>query len=98
MSANRTVDKHGTGRNWATMSQKKRRGNHIRGQREEQIQERRIECVDKLTSTGGELVDMVQRKWVDVLCVQETRWKTSKARNVEAGFKLYYHRVNRKRS
>ena len=33
---------------------------------------------------------MVKRK-VDKLCVQETRWKGSKARNIGYGCKIIYH-------
>ena len=33
---------------------------------------------------------MVKRK-VDILCVQETKWKGSKARNIGDGCKLFYH-------
>ena len=33
---------------------------------------------------------MVKRK-VDILCVQETRWKGSKARNIGDGCKIVYH-------
>ncbi|XP_051809100.1 craniofacial development protein 2-like isoform X4 [Acanthochromis polyacanthus] len=50
-----------------------------------------------MTGKGRELVDMMQRRKVDILCVQETRWKGSKARSLGAGFKLFYHGVDRKR-
>ena len=33
---------------------------------------------------------MVKRK-VDIICVQETRWKGSKARNIGDGCKISYH-------
>ena len=33
---------------------------------------------------------MVKRK-VDILCVQETRWNGSKARNIGDGCKTFYH-------
>ena len=32
------------------------------------------------------------------MCVHETRWSSSKARNIRAGFRLYYHGVDRKRN
>ncbi|KAK2899938.1 hypothetical protein Q8A73_013067 [Channa argus] len=41
---------------------------------------------------------MMQRRKVDILCVQETRWKGSKARSLGAGFKLFYHGSDRKRN
>ncbi|KAK3564062.1 hypothetical protein QTP86_007526 [Hemibagrus guttatus] len=40
----------------------------------------------------------MERKKVDILCVQETRWKGSKARSIGAGFKLFYHVVDSKRN
>ncbi|KAK3545937.1 hypothetical protein QTP70_016961, partial [Hemibagrus guttatus] len=47
---------------------------------------------------GRELADMMQRRKVDILCVQETRWKGSKARSIGAGFKLFYYGVDSKRN
>ncbi|KAK3553676.1 hypothetical protein QTP70_006883 [Hemibagrus guttatus] len=47
---------------------------------------------------GRELADMVKRRKVDILCVQETRWKGSKARSIGAGFKLFYYGVDSKRN
>ncbi|KAK2920592.1 hypothetical protein Q8A73_000077 [Channa argus] len=38
------------------------------------------------------------RRKVDILCVQETRWKGSKARSLGAGFKLFYHGSDRRRN
>ena len=35
----------------------------------------------------------MQRGKVNVLCVQETRWKRSKTKIIVAGFKLYYDTV-----
>ncbi|KAK3564447.1 hypothetical protein QTP86_020386 [Hemibagrus guttatus] len=47
---------------------------------------------------GRELADVMERRKVDILCVQETRWKGSKARSIGAGFKLFYYGVDRKRN
>ncbi|KAK3536218.1 hypothetical protein QTP86_000195 [Hemibagrus guttatus] len=47
---------------------------------------------------GIELADMMERRKVDILCVQETRWKGSKARSIGAGFKLFYYGVDSKRN
>ncbi|KAK3559045.1 hypothetical protein QTP86_000049 [Hemibagrus guttatus] len=41
---------------------------------------------------------MMERRKVDILCVQETRWKGSKARSIGAGFKLFYYGVYSKRN
>ncbi|KAI5615035.1 hypothetical protein C0J50_10919, partial [Silurus asotus] len=45
-----------------------------------------------------EIADMMERRKVDMLCVQETKWKGSKARNIGGGFKLFYHGVAGKRN
>ncbi|KAK3554731.1 hypothetical protein QTP70_033145 [Hemibagrus guttatus] len=47
---------------------------------------------------GRELADMMERRKVDILRVQETRWKGSKARSIGAGFKLFYYGVDSKRN
>ncbi|KAK3520195.1 hypothetical protein QTP70_017929, partial [Hemibagrus guttatus] len=41
---------------------------------------------------------MMERRKVAILCVQETRWKGSKARSIGAGFKLFYYGVDSKRN
>ncbi|KAK3517556.1 hypothetical protein QTP70_012542 [Hemibagrus guttatus] len=57
-----------------------------------------IECVIIPYGKGRELADMMERRKVDILCVQETRWKGSKARSIGAGFKLFYYGVDSKRN
>ncbi|KAK3559202.1 hypothetical protein QTP86_005198 [Hemibagrus guttatus] len=47
---------------------------------------------------GRELADMMERRKVDILCEQETRWKGSKACSIGAGFKLFYYGVDSKRN
>ncbi|KAF7659003.1 hypothetical protein LDENG_00005070 [Lucifuga dentata] len=54
--------------------------------------------VGTMTGKARELADMMQRRKVDILFVQETRWKGSKARSLGAGFKLFYHGVDGKRN
>ena len=44
-----------------------------------------------MTERGRELADMMKRRNVDILCLQETKWKGSKARNVGGGCKLFYN-------
>ncbi|KAK3545490.1 hypothetical protein QTP70_007730 [Hemibagrus guttatus] len=51
-----------------------------------------------LAGKGRELADMMERRKVDILCVQETRWKGSKAHSIGAGFKLFYYGVDSKRN
>ncbi|KAK3516441.1 hypothetical protein QTP70_013289 [Hemibagrus guttatus] len=40
----------------------------------------------------------MERRKVDILCVQETRWKGSKARSIGAGFKKIYYGVDSNRN
>ncbi|KAK3525958.1 hypothetical protein QTP70_011402 [Hemibagrus guttatus] len=54
--------------------------------------------VGTMTGKGRELADMMERRKLDILCVQETRWKGSKARSIGAGFKLFYNGVDSKRN
>ena len=44
-----------------------------------------------MTGKGRELADVLNRRRIDIACVQETRWKGSKAKQVGDGYKLYYH-------
>jgi hypothetical protein len=47
--------------------------------------------VGPLTGKLRELVDAASRRRVSILCVQETKWKGQKAKEVEnTGFKLWY--------
>ena len=46
-----------------------------------------------MTGKKGELAETMQRRSIDILCLQETRWKGSKARSIGSGYKLYYHGV-----
>ena len=44
-----------------------------------------------MTGRSGEVVHLMARKNLQVLCVQVTKWRGSKAREIGAGYKLYYH-------
>ena len=46
--------------------------------------------VGTMTRRGNEIWDMMERRKLLVLCVQETKWKGSKARKIGNGYKLYY--------
>ena len=53
--------------------------------------------VGTMTGKGRELAGMagmMERRKVDILCVQETKWMGSKARSIGGGFKLFYHGVD----
>ena len=47
-----------------------------------------------MTGRERELVDLMERTNVDILCLQKTKWKGSKARNIGGGCKLFYNRVD----
>ena len=44
--------------------------------------------VGTMTGWGRELADMMERRKIGVLCIQETRWKGNKARLLGGGCKL----------
>ncbi|KAK3523086.1 hypothetical protein QTP86_013134 [Hemibagrus guttatus] len=103
MTAIGAVDLQGAGGNWATVGGRSRGGRRVRRQREKRkgkIVGLRIGTlnVGTMTGKGRELADMMERRKVDILCVQETRWKGSKARSIGAGFKLFYYGVDSKRN
>ncbi|KAK3536164.1 hypothetical protein QTP70_032503, partial [Hemibagrus guttatus] len=91
------------GGNWATVGRRSRGGRRVRRQREKRKGKSvglRIGTlnVGTMTGKGRELADVMERRKVDILCVQETRWKGSKARSIGAGFKLFYYGVDSKRN
>ncbi|KAI5089887.1 hypothetical protein C0J45_20022 [Silurus meridionalis] len=99
------VSRQGTGGIWATVGRRRRRrGGRRLQRRQEKEQCRRVEVrvgtlnVGTMTGKGREIADMMERRKVDMLCVQETKWKGSKARNIGGGFKLFYHGVDGKRN
>ena len=49
-----------------------------------------------MTGKGRELAFLMERRNVDIglLCLQETEWKESKARNIGGGYKLFYNEVD----
>ena len=74
-----------------------------RGKRREKIEEERSFVIATLnvgtmTGRGREVVDVMERRRIDVLCVQETRWKGQKARELGEGYKLYYMGVDNRRN
>ncbi|KAK3530646.1 hypothetical protein QTP86_030910 [Hemibagrus guttatus] len=97
------VDLQGAGGNWATVGRRSRGGKRVRRQREKRKGKSvglRIGTlnVGTMTGKGRELADMMERRKVDILCVQEIRWKGSKARSIGARFKLFYYGVDSKRN
>ena len=47
--------------------------------------------IGTMTGRGRELTDMLERRNVDILCLQETKWKGSKARNIGGDCKISYN-------
>ena len=50
--------------------------------------------VGTMTGRGRELAGLMRRRKMDVLCVQETRWKGNKAKEIGDGYKLFYSGAN----
>ena len=46
--------------------------------------------VGTMTGKGIEVADLMERRGVDILCVQKTRWKGKKARCISGGYKMWY--------
>ena len=44
-----------------------------------------------MTGRGRELADLMKQRNIDILCLQETKWKGSEARNIGDGCKLFYN-------
>ena len=51
-----------------------------------------------MTGRERELADMMERRNVDILCLQETKWKGSKARNIGGGCKIFYNGADGKKN
>ena len=47
-----------------------------------------------MTGKGRELVDMIELRNIDILCLQKTKWKRSKERNIGGGCKLFYNKTD----
>ena len=47
--------------------------------------------VGSMTGRNGEKMQLMRKKNLQVLCVQETKWKGRNAREIGAGYKMYYH-------
>ena len=43
-----------------------------------------------MTCKGREVADLMERRGVDILRVQETRWKEERARCIGEGYKMWY--------
>ncbi|XP_068240235.1 craniofacial development protein 2-like [Palaemon carinicauda] len=48
-----------------------------------------------MNGRGREVAELRREKKVDVICVQETRWKRNKTKKLGDGYKLYYSGANK---
>ena len=51
-----------------------------------------------ITERGRKLADLMEQRNVDILCLQETKWKGSKARNIGGECKLFYNGADGRRN
>ena len=96
-TASDTVVQQGAAGKYATVGQRRKRGGrHVRD-KDKRRMGRKMEVnvgtlnVGTMTGKGRDLADMMVKRKVDILCVQETRWKGNKARNIGDGCKIFYH-------
>ncbi|XP_069988634.1 craniofacial development protein 2-like [Penaeus vannamei] len=54
--------------------------------------------IGSLTGRGQEIVDLMNRRRINIICVQETKWKGCKVREIGNGFKLFYNGSDGKRN
>ena len=54
--------------------------------------------IGSLTGKGREVVDVMQRRDIKILCVQETKWKGKSAKKIGEGYKVYYSGENARRN
>ena len=47
--------------------------------------------IGTMTGKRREVAEMLTRRQVEIDCVQETKWKGNKAREIGEGYKLYYN-------
>ena len=52
--------------------------------------------IGTMTGKSRELADTMTRRNIDIACIQETRWKGAKAREIGEGYKMFYHGYNNK--
>ena len=51
--------------------------------------------VGSMTGRSREVADVMKRRKINILCVQETRWHGNKARELGDGYKLFYSAANK---
>ena len=51
-----------------------------------------------MTGRGRKLADLMERRNVGILFLQETKWQDSKARNIGGGCKLFHNGADRRKN
>ena len=102
------IAQQGTCENYATAKHSedksiKRGGRQVKRQREAWKKIRSLIRVGTLnigTMSGREreLADLMERRNVDILCLQETKWKGSKARNIGGECKIFYNGADERKN
>ena len=54
--------------------------------------------VGTMASTERQVVDVMEQRGVDILCVQETQWKGERARCIGGGYKMWYYGSGNKKN
>ena len=85
----------GTCGNYATAERnknKRRKRGRRQVKRQQEVWKRRRSLIrvgtlniGTMTGRGRELADLMERRNADILCLQETKWKGSKARSIGGG-------------
>ena len=97
-----TCENYGTAKRSENKS-RKRGGRRVKRQREVWKGRRSLVRVvtlniETMTGRGRELADMMEQKNVNILCLQETKWRRSKARNSRGGCKISYNGADGRKS
>ncbi|XP_026746110.1 uncharacterized protein LOC113507456 [Trichoplusia ni] len=65
-----------------------------RKKRAQSVREIRLRCaswnIGTMTGRGRELADVLKRRRINVACLQETKWRGGRAREIGEGYKFYY--------
>ena len=51
-----------------------------------------------MTGKSREVANMLKRRRVSIACVQETKWKGAKAKEIGEGYKMYYFGTSNNRN
>ena len=54
--------------------------------------------VGSMTGRSLEIVEMMERRNINILCVQEIKWKGAKVREIRNGYKLFYNGSDKRRN